>query len=64
MVEVLHGRGSCGLPFHRWQLLNQFVDFMREDPKVQQNLLERRRILEIVEVEDEIRKVNNGISSE
>lgn len=47
MVEVLHGRGSRVLPRERWQLTDQLVNVMREDPRVPRDLLELRRILEV-----------------
>jgi GntR family transcriptional repressor for pyruvate dehydrogenase complex len=47
MIEVLHGKGSRVLPRHQWQLLDQLVQLLREDPRVPQDLLELRRILEV-----------------
>src|SRR5919198_4670013 len=47
MVQVLHGRGSRVTPRHQWQLLDQLVHLVRDDPRVPHDLLELRRILEV-----------------
>lgn len=47
LVEVLHGKGTRVLPRYRWQLLDQLVHLLRENPRIVQNLLEVRRILEV-----------------
>ncbi len=47
LVETIHGRGSVALPPERWRAADQLVRLVREDPKVPENLLELRRILEV-----------------
>ncbi len=47
LVETIHGRGSVVLPPERWRAADQLVRLVREDPKVPENLLELRRILEV-----------------
>jgi GntR family transcriptional repressor for pyruvate dehydrogenase complex len=47
LIEMLHGRGSRVLPHQHWQLQDQLVRLMREDPHVPHDLLQLRRILEV-----------------
>ena len=46
LVEMLHGRGSRVLAPQHWQLQDQLVRLMREDPRVPRDLLAVRRIVE------------------
>lgn len=46
LVEMLHGLGSRVLPHHHWQLQDQLIRMMREDPRVPRDLIAVRRILE------------------
>ena len=46
LIEMLHGRGSRVLPHHHWQLRDQLVRLMRENPRVAHDILLVRRILE------------------
>lgn len=47
LVEVMHGRGTEVLPTGRWQTIDQLVRLVRDDPKVPEDLLELRRIIEV-----------------
>jgi DNA-binding FadR family transcriptional regulator len=47
LVEMLHGRGSRVLPHQHWQMQDQLIRLMREDPRVPRDLLTLRRILEV-----------------
>ena len=47
LIETIHGRGSVALPPERWRAADQLVRLVREDPRVPENLLELRRILEV-----------------
>lgn len=47
LIEMLHGRGSRVLPHQHWQLQDQLVRLMREDPRVPHDLLQVRQILEV-----------------
>lgn len=46
LIEMLHGRGSRVLPHHHWQLRDQLVRLMRENPRVPRDLLDIRWLLE------------------
>ena len=46
LVEMLHGRGSRVLAPQHWQMQDQLVRLMREDPHVPRDLLAVRRIVE------------------
>lgn len=46
LLEMLHGRGSRVLPHHHWQLRDQLVRLMRENPRLPRDVLSIRRILE------------------
>lgn len=47
LLEMLHGRGSRVLPHQHWQMQDQLIRLMREDPRVPRDLLTLRRILEV-----------------
>lgn len=47
LVETIHGRGSRVLPSDRWGPADRMVRLVREDPRVPQNLLELRTIVEV-----------------
>lgn len=47
LIEMLHGRGSRVLPHQHWQMQDQLIRLMREDPRVPRDLLTLRRILEV-----------------
>jgi DNA-binding FadR family transcriptional regulator len=46
LIEMLHGRGSRVLAHHHWQLRDQLVRLMRENPRVPRDLLDIRWFLE------------------